>query len=224
MIRSLAMNINKIILAIISIGILTFGMSPVLRAVQPGDAMECTSRMTPKGYQKRLHIISERPNDRKIYTAGIYGLCSGKIQEGMGHIQRSAEMGHVQANKVMAEYYRTDGSLDGIFDRHRITEDQQNFDNAVHYYRKTFHLIESNPEYPEGTNEDQYVLERKDLTSASVYYWLTYLYYTGYTRALDEIVNSAEKLHFEDSLDVLGNMREIARVCLNRQPLSAWKK
>ena len=219
------MNINRIILTIITIGIFTFGMSPASHADRPGDAVQCSSRMDSEGYQKRLRIISRKPNDRiQIYISGIYGLCAGKIQEGMGHIQRSAEMGHVQAYKVMAEYYRTDGTLDGVRDRHRITEDQQNFDNAIHYYRKTAQNIESNPDYPRGVNRDQRSIERKDLSSASVFYWLTYLYYTGYTRALDEIMNSDEKLHYGDSLDVLGNMGDISQACLNRPSLSEWRE
>ena len=221
--RRLTMNIKRNILAIITIGIFTFGVSPVSHAA--GDAIKCSSRVTPENYQIKLRAISIEPNNRIYkYIAGIYGLCLGKTQEGMGHIQRSAEMGHVQAHKVMAEYYRSDGSLDGVKDRHRITKDQQNFDNAVHYYRKTFQLIESNPAYPRGANRDQRSLERQALSSASVFYWLTYLYYTGYARALDEIVNSDEKLHYEDSLDILDNMGDISQACLNWPTLSEWKE
>ena len=202
-----------------------FGISPVSHANVVGDAIGCANRMTPERYQKKLHGLSKRPNDRiRMYIAGIYGLCLGKTQEGMGHIQRAAEMGHISANKVMAEYYRTDGSLDGVRDRHRITENQQNFDNAVHYYRETAQLIESNPNYPSGVNRDQRILENKSLSSAGIFYWLPYFYYTGYTRALDEIMNSEEKLHYEDSLDILANMEDVSRICLNRPSLSEWRE
>ncbi len=190
-----------------------------------GDTIGCSSRMTPERYDKKLRGIQKRPDDRiRIYIAGIYGLCLNKIQEGMGHIQRAADMGHIQANKVMAEYYRTDSHLDGVRDRHRITTDQNNFDGAVHYYEQTAQLIESAPDYPKGVNKDQRILENKYLSSAGVFYWLPYLYYTGYQRALDEVLNSAVKIHYEDSLDILNSMLHISQACLNRPALSAWKE
>ena len=61
-------------------------------------------------------------------------------------------------------------------------------------------------------------------SSTGVFYWLPYLYYTGYTRALDEVLNSEEKLHYEDSLDILNNMLEVSQTCLRRPALSAWKE
>ena len=173
-----------------------------------------------KTKEEAVRIAQKNPSSRTIYNAGIDGLCVGKIQEGMAYIQKASDMGHVQASHAMFAYYETDGSFDS---GHEVTQDQENFDAAIHYLEVTLNQIESASNYPEGVNIDQPNLEKKDHVSVYAFIRLPFLYYIAYARSIGEVINSSEKLLYTDSIDVLNLMKSSADRCLRRPALSVWE-
>ena len=203
------LTLNKVLL-----GLLALAFSGFAGAV--GNLIECIN----PSYETAVRIAQENPTSRTIYNAGINGLCEGKIQAGMAYIQRASDMGHVQASNTMFLYYETDGS----FNSHQGgTQDQRNFDAAIHYLERTVNQIESAPDYPEGVNIDQPNLEKKNHVSVHTFITLPNLYYTAYARAIGEIINSSEKLIYTDSINVLSLMQSSANRCLRRPALSVWR-
>ena len=186
-----------------------------------GDMIGC-SGSNQAIYETNLNVMRKNPKDTTFYHVGIDALCLGKIKEGMGYIQQASDRGHIVATTIIAKYYKTDGTLDGPAP---ITSNPEYFEFALEYYEKSIQQIESaGSQYPEGVNEDMPNLERKSQTSAFAFNQLPNLYYTAYVRSIGEILNSAEKLEFKDSLEVLNMMRDSAQNCLERSPLSVWPR
>ena len=184
-----------------------------------GDMIGCSNSSFEK-YQTHKRIYQNDPNDNvKAYIVGIKALCLDKVQEGMAYMQKASDMGHVNATNTIAMYYYSDGTFDKS---DGFTEDQKNYDATIYYYERTAKLIESDPNYPKGVNRDQDSLENQHRTSAYVFTQLPFVYYMGYVRAILEIINSSEKLLYEDSIEVLKNMRHSADRCLRRPALSEW--
>ena len=205
------LTLNKVLL-----GLLALAFSGFASAV--GDLIKCNSINT---YGESVRIAQGDPgNNRKVYNAGLTGLCEGKIQAGMAYIQRASDMGHVSASDVMNLYYRSDGS----FDSHQgVTQNQENFDAMIYYAERTANQIERAVNYPDGINEDQPNLEKDSYVSVHIFIDLPKYYYTAYTRSIIEIINSSEKLIYTDSINVLSLMQSSANRCLRRPALSVWR-
>ena len=184
-----------------------------------GDMIDC-STTSLEDYQTNKRITQKNPNDSvTAYNVGIEALCLDKIQEGMAYIQRASDMGHIQASNTMASYYKTDGQLNK---NAKKTKNQKNFDAMIYYAERTAEQIEGATNYPYGVNEDQPYLEKVSRTSAYIFTFLPGLYYTGYIRAIKNIINSEEKLIYEDALETLAKMEDSADRCLARPALSVW--
>ncbi len=172
-------------------------------------------------YNEYKPVYENNPgNVRKIYNMGVRAICVNKMQEGMTLLERSADGGHVQANYFMGVYYQRDKSFDTSKPE---TEDSENFNAMLFYFNRAADLIESNPQYPEGTYEDMPYLEKVNHISAKVFVALPNFYFNGYTYSIGKILGSAEKTEYTDTLEVLSKMRDSAERCLRRPALSVWK-
>ena len=149
----------------------------------------------------------------------INTLCMGNITEGMALLERASDGGHVNANYLMGRYYKQDKT----FDISRKTSDPHNYNAMLFYYERAAELIESNPQYPEGAYSNTSYLEEHNRVSARVFVSLPGFYYDGYSMALYDILNSAEKVSYTDTLEVLGKMLDSAERCLQRPALAVWK-
>ena len=200
-------------------GFLFLAIPGYARAV--GDMIHCQAHDNMEDYNEFKEILSRDPGSTPImFTLGIKALCFDRIQEGMAYMQRASDMGHVDATDTIAIYYSSDGTFDSA---NGITKDQKNYDATIYYYEKAADLIESANNYPKGVSDDQDSLENENHTSANVFTQLPFVYYMGYVHAMIEILNSSEKLLYEDSIEVLEKMRHSADRCLRRPALSEWQ-
>ncbi len=172
-------------------------------------------------YNEYKPVYEEDPgNVQKIYDMSVRAICVNKMQEGMTFLERSADGGHVQANYFMGVYYEKGQSFDLL---KLFTEDPEHFNAMLFYYNRAADLIESNPQYPEGTTEDMPYLEEHNRISAKVFSFLPGFYYDGYSRAIGKILKNAQKTEYTDTLEVLGKMHNSAGRCLRRPALAVWK-
>ena len=186
-----------------------------------GDMVTCGAHDNIETYNEFKRILQKEPgNTGVMFSLGIKTLCLDQIQEGMAYMQKASDMGHVSATKVVAGYYYSDGTFDNT---NGLTKDQKNYDATIYYYERAAELIESDPNYPKGVNDDQDSLENQNRTSAHVFIKLPFIYYSGYVQAIVEIIGSSEKLLYEDSIEVLEKMRHSADRCLRRPALSQWQ-
>ncbi len=172
-------------------------------------------------YNEYKLVYEEDPgNVQKIYDMSISAICVNKMQEGMTLLERSADGGHVQANYFMGVYYEKGQSFDLS---KPLTEDPKHFNAMLFYLNRAADLIESNPQYPEGTTEDMPEFEERNRISAKVFVVLPDFYYSGYASAMNKVLSNVENTEYTDTLEVLSKMRDSAERCLRRPALSVWK-
>ena len=185
------------------------------------DLFKCDSNDTLERYKKLHQLIKRKPRITSVYNLGIISLCIGKEAEGMANLQRASDSGHISATHLLGLYFMANRSFTRA-ERGRIGN-LEDFNSAVHYYEKTARMIEENNNYPENTTTDMYEIEYYVYTSYYVFATIPELYFNGYTKALEDIVNSRERLSYVDTLDVLRKMRRSAERCVKRPPLSSWE-
>ena len=202
-------------LAVLLVGI---GFVFSFNAFAVGNAIKCTSENNLQGY-RQLHEL-KKSSSNKIgiyYSLAITSLCIGKEAEGMSHLQKASDMGHVDAIHLLGMYYNTNKT----FDLSKNADSPENWNATVHYYEKAAATIEGISNYPDEVMEFH---ERVGQTSYYVFVSLPTLYFNGYTVAIGEILNSVERMSYIDTLEVLHKMRNAAIRCLERPALSIWKK
>ena len=171
-------------------------------------------------YSYKKNVYEKYPGDVKIiYSMSLLTLCAGNITEGMRLLERASDGGHVNANYLMGKYYRQDKT----FDSSKRTSDPHNYNAMLFYYERAAELIENNPQYPEGAYSNTSYLEEHNRVSARVFVSLPGFYYNGYNVALGNILKSAEKVSYTDTLETLGKMLDSAERCLQRPALAVWK-
>ena len=162
--RSTIENICK---KTVSVFVLFFGFIFSLSAFgeMVGDAINCEG-VNVKRYERKLKIVNRDPNNaRKVYGLGMYALCLGNMEEGMGYIIKASAGGHIAANRMAALFYGTDGT----FYYSHLTEDRQKFSDMIHYYEEAAKQIEAASNYPEGVTKDMPHLEEHGRISARVF-------------------------------------------------------
>ena len=210
--------IKNICIKTVSVFVLLFGFIFSLSAFgMIGNLFTCGAGNDQKSYDANHEYLKKFPNDvMMIYGLGIDALCIGKTDEGMEHVENASDGGHIMASRIMALYYRTDGT----FNSSQFTEDPENFDKMLFYYERTAKLIESNNSYPEGTTDDMPYLEEQGRISARIFTALPRSYYYGYGMALEDILRS--EVDVTDTEKVLRRMQNAAERCLERPALSVW--
>ncbi len=186
------------------------------------NAIKCKSSDNLNTYHYFHEVVKKDASESSaIYTLGFISVCIGKEEEGLSHIKRAADLGHILAIKVLGKYYM----FNKTFDSSQKSDEQEEFDAAIYYYEKAAQLIESLPRYPEGATVDiREGLEYKTFISYHIFTYLPLLYLNGYSRAIGDILNNPERVSYTDTLEALHKMREAAVRCLKRPALSAWKE
>ncbi len=184
------------------------------------DLIKCGGNDNLERYNKFHQLIKKHPKSLFIYSLGIISVCIGKEKEGMAHLQRASDSGHISATHLLGLYFMANRSFDRA-ERGRIGN-LEDYNSAVHYYEKAARMIESLGNYPKGTTLDMEEIEYQVYTSYYVFATIPELYFNGYNKALGDIVNSRERLSYVDTLDVLGKMRRSAERCVQRPSLAGW--
>ena len=178
------------------------------------------SKCDQEDYYSYKKVYEKNPGDvRIIYSMSILALCAEKKAEGMALLEKAADGGHVNANRLMGKYYKQDKT----FDSSKRTNDPHNYNAMLFYYERAAKLIENNPQYPEGAYSNTSYLEEHNRVSARVFVTLPGSYFNGYSTAVGNILNSAEKVSYTDTLETLGKMLDSAERCLQRPALAVWK-
>ena len=186
------------------------------------NLLKCTSGENLERYNELHQRIKRSSALLYVYNLGLVSLCIGKEDEGMAHLQKASDSGHIAATHLLGLYFLANRSFDRA-ERGRIGN-LEDFNSAVHYYEKAARMIEETDNYPKGTTEDMEEIEYYVYTSYYVFATIPELYFYGYDKALRDIVNSRERLSYVDTLDVLGKMRRSAERCVQRPPLAGWYK
>ena len=183
-----------------------------------GNAINCRG-LNVNDYNEVKEGLRKSPNDIILtYSTGFRALCMGEEREGMHYVEKASFSGHVAASSLTGRYYETDRTLDQDRD---LTTDPENFNATIYYYERAASQIEENPRYPEGTTKDMPYLEEVAHTSATVFATLPYFYYTGYIRAIKDVLRTNSK--YSDLIEVLDKMYNSAERCLQRPSLAVWK-
>ncbi len=182
------------------------------------ELIKCSSSYTLDKYKQTKKKINEKLF--YVYNLGIISLCLGKEAEGMAHLQRASDSGHIAATHLLGLYFMANRSFNRA-ERGRIGN-PEDYNSAVHYYEKAARMIEETVNYPVGDPTGMEELEYNVYTSYYVFATIPELYFNGYNKALEDIVNSRERLSYVDTLDVLGKMRRSAERCVQRPSLAGW--
>jgi hypothetical protein len=155
-----------------------------------------------------------------VYNLGVISLCLGKEAEGMAHLQRASDSGHISATHLLGLYFMANRSFSS--EKRGYVTNLEDFNSAIHYYEKAAQMIEETDNYPKGTTEDMEELEYNVYVSYYVFATIPELYFSGYDKALEDTLNSQENVSYVDTLNVLEKMWHSAERCVNRPSLSGW--
>ena len=208
----------------VKLAVLFVGMGFVfsVNAFAVGNLISCTSDDNQNEYKELHQLIKKSSNVALVYNLAITSLCIGKTNEGMSHLQKASDSGHIAATYFLGLYYEHNQTFDSSKFR-SFKSNLQDLNNAIHYYTKAAQRIESLKNYPKGATDDMAYIESVDYTSHLVFINLPDIYLTGYFLALGDINSKTEKVSYTDTLDVLNNIRKTAIMCVERPPLSVWK-
>lgn len=199
--------------------VLSIGFLFSLNAFSAGDLIHCGSLNNLKGYNTLHELIKNDSDSALVYSLAITSLCLGKEAEGMSHLQKASDSGHISATKVLGDYYEHSRT----FNSAEYTDNLENLNHAIHYYTKAAQLIEALSNYPKGATDDMEYIESETYSSYDVFTDLPGLYWTGYAFAIESITEGNERISYADTLEVLNNLRITAIQCLERPSLSVWK-
>ena len=203
----------------VKVFVLSFGFLFSLNAFSVGDLISCTSDDNLNEYNELHQLIKKSSNIALVYNLAITSLCLGKTNEGMSHLQKASDSGHIAATYLLALYYEHNQT----FDSSKFRSNVQDLNNAIHYYTKAAQRIGSLKNYPKGATADMEYIESVDYTSYLIFKNLPDLYLTGYFLAIEDITNNNTEVFYTDTLDVLSNIRATAIMCVERPSLSVWK-
>lgn len=203
--------------SLVKVFVLSFGFLFPLNAFGAGDLLYCSGNNTLKRYNDLHKLIKNDSNIALVYNLAKVSLCLGKTDEGMSHLQRASDSGHVVASYLLGVYYQKNQT----FNHSEIINNLEDLNNAIHYYTKAAQIIESTSNYPKGATSDMEYIESKGYTSYYIFVDLPRLFFIGYTTAIRGVMNG--EASYTDTLDVLNNLRMTAIMCLERPSLSVWK-
>lgn len=205
---------------ILKVFVLSFSLMFSLNSFGAIDLIHCTSDENLKEYNEIHQRIKKSSEILYVYDLGIVSLCIGKEGEGMSHLQKASDSGHIAATHLLGLYFMANRSFNRA-ERGRINS-LEDFNSAIHYYEKAAQMIEETNNYPKGTTLDMEEIEYYAYTSYYVFATIPELYFYGYDKALEDTVNSGEKVSYVDTLEVLRKMKHSAERCVERPALSGW--
>ena len=205
--------------SIAKVFVLSFGLLFSSNALAVGDVLVCNSSHTLERYNTLHDLIKNDSDVSLVYNLAKTALCLGKKNEGMSHLQKASDSGHIVATFLLGVYYEKNRS----FNSSEVTNGFENLNNAIHYYRKAAQIIESLSRYPKGATADMEYIESTSYTSYYIFRNLPAQYFEGYAIAIENITKG-EGESYTDTLEVLDNIRLTSIMCLERPSLSVWKK
>ncbi len=202
----------------VQVFVLSFGLLFSSNAFAAGDLITCTSDDNLIEYNDLHKLIKKSSNIALVYNLAITSLCLGKKNEGMAHLQKASDSGHIAATYLLGAYYEGNRT----FNSSESTKNIEELNNAIHYYTKAAQMIESTSNYPKSATEDMEHIESVVYTSYFVFSRLPYLYFRGYAIAIKNVLDNG--VSYSDTVDVLNNIRTTAIMCVERPSLSVWKE
>ncbi len=197
-----------------------------LNALAANDMLPCNNDDTLQKYHR---LVEEKPNTDidLVYELAIVSLCVGKTAEGMEYLQKAADSRHIAAINLLSIYYehnRTFDSSTGYANRLEKLNEAffENLNTATHILNKAAEIIESTPNYPEGSTSD--IMYNYIPISSYIFQHLPYLYLRRYMTLLNytNIHHNKKKFSY-NTLDILSKMREASSRCLNRLAFYNWR-
>ena len=190
-----------------------------------GDLLGCDSNHTWESYHELHEWMKNNASniDSKIYmvySLAKVSLCLGEEDEGIAHLQRASDSGHIPATYLLGVYYKHNQT----FHSSEQTNSLENLNKAIHYYRKGVEMVESIPNYPENSTDDMEYIESKSYTSLHLFTGLPFMHFDGYNMAIYNTINDTKEIFYNDTLEVLKKMGEAATQCLARPALAVWKE
>lgn len=173
-------------------------------------------------YQKVNNTADITKNIDLVYDLARTALCLDKDPEGMTLLQKAVDSGHIPATYLLGIYYR----YNQTFYSSEYSTDLENIDKSIHYYTKATLMIQSLPNYPEGTTEDVKDIEYTDRISYHLFTSVPFLHFRGYFITFNIIIkdNTLYESNYTDTLEILYKMKNSAKQCLERPALSVWKE
>lgn len=172
---------------------------------------------TLEHYNKILEAQKNNLKPNVRYSLGFIAICIGMYSDGLEHIHRASEGGHVAATQVLGLYYDKNQAFD---DKKRAN--LKNTYEAIVYYRKAADQIEAIPSYPTGTTEDMEYIEYASMISYRVFTRLPALYFNIYFTMMKSIAQNG--VSYSNTLEILQKMGDVATRCLRRLALAVWKE
>lgn len=170
---------------------------------------------------KDLHQSKKEKIDTVLwYSLAHTSLCLGKITEGMIHLRRASDLGHIVATHLLSIYHEKNHTLNPA----EKTKNLENLSQAIFFATKAVQLIELAPHYPEGTTSDMPDIEHKLHTSFYIFTRLPMLHFGQYTFTLKQIMRHNKDVAYNATSDILNKINETAEACVNRPALSIWKE
>ncbi len=222
----------KIIKNCAKISVLTFSLIFSLNSFGEKNIVRCNLFDLDSYNASKWHIQRNPDDDAQVIVSrrmmAQSAFCIGKEQEGLELLKELSFMGNVQASYLLGSYYESDRTFDSSnWLTQGRADSQENFDAAIHYYETAAKQIMSAVNYPYGMNPDQPGLENDYTTSAKVFVGLPNFYYTGYVRAVKNILADSKRgkrVSYTDTISSLVKMQYWSEQCLNRPPLvDVWK-
>ena len=174
-------------------------------------------------YNKLEELIERNPEVFLLHNIGFVALCIGKHSIGLGYLQQASDAGYIASTHLLGIYFKHNQTFSRSEKR---TESLQDLNAALEYYRKAADLIDSIPDYPNsvatGVNRGMDDIEYYVYTSYYVFATIPELYFRGYDKAMEDMLESAEKVSYIDTSEVLSRMQSSAERCLRRPSLSGW--
>ena len=214
--------------------IILFGFLFSLNGFATQSVLFCNSGIHTEQRYKNLHTLTQTDPEIASFPYVLYklaeiALCLGeeKEAEGLYYLKKAADADHIAANYLLASYY--EGSR--TFNLSKITSNMEDINKAIQYSEKSIQMIEATSDYPEGTTRDMPNIESYSYVSYTVSIQLPLLYLSKYKIVLNDIIDGKidetgmfYKLFYNETLDILNNIRQIAIKCLARPALDAWKE
>ena len=188
------------------------------------DALTCDDSHTKERYSS-LHTLIEQISDTHLnahlmYNLAKVSLCLNKDAEGIEHLHRASDAGHILATLLIGIYHKFNQTFSSV----EKVNSLKNLNQAIHYFTKGAQLITSLSNYPRESSNDMEYIESESYPSYHLFAQLPFLHFKKYTIALDDSMTNKETKISNTTLEILDKIIETSSLCLKRKALSVWRE
>ncbi len=199
-----------------------FSLSFSLNILAANDTLYCKNDDTVQKYHRLLEEKSNTDSDMDlVYKLAFVSLCIGKTEEGINYLQTAADANHIAALNLLSIYYGRNRTFDSSEARGYRPEDlneayfeNQNWNKSIQLLDKAAEIIESTPNYPEGSTSG--IMYDYIPISSHIFQHLPRIHFHRYTKLLRYITHHNKKKLPYNTLDTLSKIREASSRCLHR--------